>query len=237
MDKRIYVGNLAWQTAWQDLKDHFKEHGFDPVRVDVLTTPNGRSRGCGIVSFNTSDEAQDAIAKMHDTQLHSRKIFVREDREQQIPTGREGAREGSPFGGGGGRGGCFGGGRGRGDRGGDRGDRGDRSFGGGRGSFGGGRGGGGRGGASRSPANGDARGRQLFVGNLAWSVTDDDLRHFFSEMGNVTRAEVQFNSSGRSRGNGIVVFSTPEEAQQAISSLHDLELQGRRVLVKLDEFA
>jgi len=233
MDKRIYVGNLAWQTAWQDLKDHFKEHGFDPVRVDVLTTPNGRSRGCGIVSFNTTEEAQDAISKMHDTQLHNRKIFVREDREQQIPTGREGAREGSPFGG---RGGFGGRGRG-GDRGGDRGDRGDRGGDRGFGGRGGGFGGRGRGSSSRSPANGDSRGRQLFVGNLAWTVSDDDLRNFFADAGSVVRAEVQFNSSGRSRGNGIVVFSTPEEAQQAIQNLHDQEFQGRRVLVKLDEFA
>jgi RNA recognition motif-containing protein len=68
-------------------------------------------------------------------------------------------------------------------------------------------------------------------------VTDDDLRNFFSDAGSVARSEVQFNSSGRSRGNGIVVFSTPEEAQQAIQNLHDQEFQGRRVLVKLDEFA
>jgi len=51
------------------------------VRVDVLTGPDGRSKGCGLVEFSTVEEAQRAIAELNDTELMSRMIFVREDRD------------------------------------------------------------------------------------------------------------------------------------------------------------
>jgi len=43
---RVYVGNLAWQTSWQDLKDHMRSAGI-VTRADVFLDENGRSKGCG----------------------------------------------------------------------------------------------------------------------------------------------------------------------------------------------
>lgn len=79
--KRVYVGNLAWEVSWQDLKDLFKTTGHEITRADVMQTPDGRSKGCGIVEFETSEGAKQAILTLNDTELMGRQIFVREDRE------------------------------------------------------------------------------------------------------------------------------------------------------------
>lgn len=80
--RRVYVGNLSWDVAWQDLKDHMRQVGdvlFAEVMTDGIT---GRSKGCGIVEFHSSQDAQRAIRTLNDTELKGRLIFVREDRER-----------------------------------------------------------------------------------------------------------------------------------------------------------
>ena len=67
------------KVAWQDLKDHFKLAG-NVIRADVMTEPNGRSKGCGIVEFSTIDEARFAMDRLNNTELRGRLIFIREDR-------------------------------------------------------------------------------------------------------------------------------------------------------------
>ncbi len=61
--RRIYVGNLSWQTTWQDLKDHFKQAG-EVLYADVLTSSDGRSRGCGVVEFASADQVSCASCPM-----------------------------------------------------------------------------------------------------------------------------------------------------------------------------
>lgn len=77
---RVYVGNLAWEVTWMDLKDHMKQGGCEVTRADILASPDGRSKGCGIVEFETAEGAQRALL-LNDTELMERQIFVREDRE------------------------------------------------------------------------------------------------------------------------------------------------------------
>ena len=83
----VYVGNLSWKTSWQDLKDHFRAAG-DVSHADVMQEHDGRSKGCGIVSFVSARDAANAIRQLHDTELHGRKIFVREDREAAAVNGK-----------------------------------------------------------------------------------------------------------------------------------------------------
>lgn len=80
---RVYVGNLSWNVSWQDLKDHMKTTGLEVTRANIMTTPDGRSKGCGIVEFATPDGAQQAVSTLNDTELNGRQIFVREDREDR----------------------------------------------------------------------------------------------------------------------------------------------------------
>lgn len=79
----VYVGNLSWRSAWQDLKDHFKPAG-NILRADVMMGQDGRSRGCGLVEFSTIGEAKDAIDTLNGTVLEDRVITVREDKETSI---------------------------------------------------------------------------------------------------------------------------------------------------------
>lgn len=76
----VYVGNLAFETQWQDLKDHMRRAG-NVDRATVLTGPDGRSKGCGIVVYQHPKDAERAIKTLQDTELGGRMIFVREDRE------------------------------------------------------------------------------------------------------------------------------------------------------------
>lgn len=78
--RRVYVGNLAWKTSWQDLKDHFVAAG-EVKFADVLRGGGARSKGCGIVEFEHAESAKRAIETLNHSVLDGRQIFVREDRE------------------------------------------------------------------------------------------------------------------------------------------------------------
>lgn len=299
--KRVYVGNLSWDVRWQDLKDHMRQSG-EVLHAEVICESNGRSKGCGIVEFATPAEAQEAISTLTDTELKGRMIFVREDRETSSGSagGFQGqrsdncsvyvwnlsyetswqdlkdhmrkagnvdqanllndtsgtsigcavvvyqrpqeaarairelqnselngrniyVREDRNSGGGGGGGRGHHGGRGghdhhHGGRGGYRGGRGgDR-----------GHGGGGGGGQS---------GTQLFINNLSYETSWQDIKDHFRQCGDVERAEVMTNSDGRSKGFGTVRFFKEADAAAAIQRLNGEELQGRTLEVRLDSKA
>jgi len=55
--KRCFVGNLAWRTSWQDLKDAFRVHG-NVVYANVMRDEEGRSKGWGIVEFESPEEVR-----------------------------------------------------------------------------------------------------------------------------------------------------------------------------------
>lgn len=78
---RLYVGNLTYEVQWQDLKDVMRQAG-NVLHADILTDKSGRSRGCGIVEFATTEEANRAIDTLNQMEIMGRKIFIREDREQ-----------------------------------------------------------------------------------------------------------------------------------------------------------
>lgn len=74
--------------------------------------------------------------------------------------------------------------------------------------------------------------KKLFVGNLAFAVTTDDLRELFSQFGEIVDAIVLTDRmSGRSKGFGFVEFATEDAAQQAIEALHGQDFQGRNLVV------
>lgn len=73
---------------------------------------------------------------------------------------------------------------------------------------------------------------KLFVGSLAWATTNDSLKDFFSEAGDVVSANVITDrESGRSKGFGFVEMSSEEEAKKAIDELNGKELDGRPIVV------
>jgi RNA recognition motif-containing protein len=75
--------------------------------------------------------------------------------------------------------------------------------------------------------------RKLYVGNLAYGVTEEDLASSFGEVGDCISAKVVRDQySGSSRGFGFVEMATDEEAQEAIRKLNGLELNGRNIVVQ-----
>lgn len=73
---------------------------------------------------------------------------------------------------------------------------------------------------------------KLFVGSLAWGVTDDQLKEFFQSAGEVVSAKVITDrETGRSRGFGFVEMSSDDEAKAAVDQLDGKELSGRAINV------
>lgn len=121
--------------------------------------------------------------------------------------------------------------------------RGGRGIGGGRGGRGGG----------RSRVNGSAErstrgnpyttkvpkkfllGRVIYVGNLSWHTSWQDLKDHFKPVGNILRADVMMEEDGRSKGCGLVEFSTIEEAKEAIDTMNGTTLENRMITVREDK--
>ena len=73
---------------------------------------------------------------------------------------------------------------------------------------------------------------QLYVGNLAYAVTGDDLNEAFSKFGEVTKASVIMDrETGRSKGFGFVEMGSDAEAQAAINGMNGQALEGRAIVV------
>ena len=75
--------------------------------------------------------------------------------------------------------------------------------------------------------------KKLYIGNLEYGTTEDDLKGFIQEKG-LNAKEVKIINdkySGRSKGFGFAEFETEEEAQTAIDALNEQELNGRKLTV------
>jgi len=72
----------------------------------------------------------------------------------------------------------------------------------------------------------------IYVGNLPWSIGDDELRNLFSEYGEVSSANVIMDKfSGRSKGFGFVEMPSDSAAESAIAGLNEKDVEGRNLRV------
>ena len=75
---------------------------------------------------------------------------------------------------------------------------------------------------------------KLFVGNLSYNITENDLQDAFAAHGTVVEANLMMDRmSGKPRGFGFVTMSTPEEAQKAIEAMNGASLDGRNLTVNI----
>lgn len=171
---RVYVGNMKYETTWQQLKDHFATCA-NVVHARVLEGRTGHSIGCGVVEFGSPQDAQNAIATMHDGELDGRKLLVREDREEEKPQQQPAKKK-------------------------------------------------------KRERNDDVHtvGKKLYVGNLNYQTTWQQLKDHFKDCGRVARADVN-------RGYGTVEFETAQDASNAISRKANTELDGRNIVVREDQ--
>lgn len=223
---RVFVGNLAFKTTSEELKAHMTQASANIVSAEIIAYASGRSKGCGLVEFKSAADAAKAVSQLTNTELGGRKIFVREDREPAGFGKKDGkdakpAGERKPAGAAAAAGGADAGRGGRGGRGRGR-----------------GRGRGGRGGAAAEaparPSNNDVC--NLYVGNLAWATTDNELKALFSDFGAVAKCQIATDRSGRSKGFATVSMSKAADAQAAINTLNDTEFHERKIVVRMDHY-
>ena len=75
---------------------------------------------------------------------------------------------------------------------------------------------------------------KLYVGNLSYNTTENDLQDTFAAHGSVMQASLMTDRvTGRARGFGFVTMSTPEEAQSAVTALNGTSLDGRALTVNI----
>ena len=75
---------------------------------------------------------------------------------------------------------------------------------------------------------------KLFVGNLSFNTTENDLQDAFAAHGQVVEATLMMDRmTGRSRGFAFVTYSTPEEAQKAIEAMNGAQIDGRALTVNI----
>jgi cold-inducible RNA-binding protein len=75
---------------------------------------------------------------------------------------------------------------------------------------------------------------KLFVGNISFNTTENDLQDAFAAFGTVTEASLMMDRmTNKPRGFGFVTMSTPEEAQKAIQGLNGKEMGGRALTVNV----
>lgn len=197
---QIFVTNLPYSIRWQELKDFFAQSG-EVIRAEVQQNHMGRSKGCGTVLFADPAVAEIAIQTLNGTDLGGRNIEVREDRFVKRQFGGAG---GFPA----------------------RGGRGGASY-----------------KSSRFPpkqyadlkpnpftdgASGNGEPSEtVFISNLPWATTDNDLVELAQTVGHVVHAEIQLEPSGRSAGSGVVKFDSVATAQIAIDRFVGYEYGNR----------
>jgi RNA recognition motif-containing protein len=121
--KKLYVGNLSYDTSDSDLQKLFEQFGSVQSAQVIMDRDTGRSKGFGFVEMGSDQEAQAAINGLNGKEANGRALTVNEARPREDRGGGGGGRSGGGRGGyggggGGGRSGGGGGGGGRGDRGG-----------------------------------------------------------------------------------------------------------------------
>ncbi len=101
MSKKLYVGNLHYEVTEEDLNKSFGEIG-ECVSANIIRDRySGISRGFGFVEMANDEEAQEAVKKLNDVELHGRRIIVQEARPRRegrrAPSGRGGFRRRDRF--------------------------------------------------------------------------------------------------------------------------------------------
>lgn len=94
MAKKLYVGNLPYKCADEDLRELFSEFGTVVDANVVMDRMTGRSRGFGFIQMDTDEQAQAAIDGLHEKEFMGRMLTVNESRPREPREGGGGGRRG-----------------------------------------------------------------------------------------------------------------------------------------------
>jgi RNA recognition motif-containing protein len=80
-------------------------------------------------------------------------------------------------------------------------------------------------------------GASVFVGNLPWTTSWQNLKDFLRDYGSILHVEIMTDPTGRSKGAAIVRFAEPADAQKAIDELNGTDFEGRPLILRPDRNA
>jgi len=103
MGKKVYVGNMSYETSQADLEQMFGEHGTVESAQIIMDRDTGRSKGFGFIEMSSDDEAQAAITALDGKDCGGRALKVNEAKPRTSGGGGGGGGYGGGRGGGGGR--------------------------------------------------------------------------------------------------------------------------------------
>ena len=99
--KKLYIGNLSFDTTESDLRGFIEEKGATPTDIKIISDKyTGKSKGFGFAEFETEEQAQAAIDALNEVELSGRKLTVNKAKKMQPRRDNFG---GGGSGGGGGR--------------------------------------------------------------------------------------------------------------------------------------
>ena len=93
--KKLYVGNLSYDTTDSDLQNLFVAHGTVQSAQVIMDRDAGRSKGFGFVEMDTQDHAQAAITALNGQEVNGRTLTVNEARPREERSGSRGGYSGS----------------------------------------------------------------------------------------------------------------------------------------------
>lgn len=188
----LFIGNLSWDTTSESLEDYFSEDFSIASAVVQRHEDSDRSKGWALVTLSKPEEMDDFINQFNDQQFDGRSMVVRMDRGATRSTTTKTARP-------------------RRQR---RQDTRDDNV----------------------TAVEAAPSMKLFVGNLSWDTTSEQLDSAFAECGGkVVSAEVMLKQDSRSRGWGIVEFASVEDADAALKNMDGSTIDGREIKVEFQK--
>ena len=206
-DNSIFIGNLSFDATEDDLRDFFQPAG-DIVSTDIITR-RGRHKGMGTVEFSNPAAVDEAISRFNNVEFMGRELFIKQD--QPPPNKR--ADEPSMF-----------------DRiqpndGYQNESRRDSSYlehnNNNRPDYG-----------YNEPRQQHSQSYEVFILNLPFAFSWQNLKDLFRECGNVLRADIQLDYNGYSRGFGNVFYGSKEEMYRAIDTFNGYDLDGRILEVR-----
>ncbi len=224
---KVYINNLTYDTTWYELKDHLRLAGGAVLKADVLMDREGRSKGCGIAEFASARDALDAIARLNESDLKGRKIFLREDREaaghEQHHHQHQHHQQHSS---------SFGAQRSRSnslqsartvdsaedsasavDSANDNDSAAD---------------------SSSQKGGGEEGNRFVYVGGLPYETQWPQVKDHLKLAGHVLKVDVVTDDAGRSKGFAVAEFATAEDAARAVATLNKSQLEGRTITLRED---
>ncbi len=92
MDTRVFVGNLAFSTSENDLRELFSAHGVVVETHLVMDRHSGRPRGFGFVTMGNPEEAQKAVEALNGMSVEGRALTVNIARPREDRSGGDGGR-------------------------------------------------------------------------------------------------------------------------------------------------